>query len=101
MQVECYLIISPAGDRVLHYFDFQCLLAKMVVSCFLFLFQPPIVVLSVVVVEAEGLEAKDANGEHLFPSVSRLIMQTPRNMPVQVQRRVYRNANEFSIELRA
>lgn len=30
------------------------------------IFQPPIVVLSVVVVEAEGLEAKDANGEHLL-----------------------------------
>lgn len=32
--------------------------------------QPPIVVLSVIVVEAEGLEAKDANGElsHFWPS---------------------------------
>ncbi|KAK1125514.1 hypothetical protein K0M31_005873 [Melipona bicolor] len=34
--------------------------------------KPPIVVLSVVVVEAEGLEAKDANGEDF---VSRLIMR--------------------------
>lgn len=28
--------------------------------------QPPIVVLSVVVIEAEGLEAKDANGDYTF-----------------------------------
>lgn len=28
--------------------------------------QPPIVVLSVIVIEAEGLEAKDANGNHFI-----------------------------------
>lgn len=34
--------------------------------------KPPIVVLSVVVIEAEGLEAKDANGKSKSPLIYRL-----------------------------
>jgi len=31
-----------------------------------YLLQPPILVLNVIVIEAEGLEAKDANGEYIL-----------------------------------
>lgn len=56
LSVLYFLPMKPSYDRGFSYW-------RLRFSFFYSLFQPPIIVLNVVVIEAENLEAKDANGK--------------------------------------